>query len=89
MKMGSGNGSGEAGKGQITWGLEGHGAQCSRKTLDGLGRGALIYMLKRWLSELQENGLGLGGRSRDMEIKEERSRHQMLVAWVPMLAVGM
>lgn len=39
----------------------------------------------------QENrlGLGLGGRNAGVEIKEGRSRHQMLVAWIPVLAMGM
>lgn len=42
---GRGDGSGEAGKG-------------SGKPLEGLRRGALIYMLKTWPSGLPENELG-------------------------------
>ena len=65
---GSGDGSGEAGEGQIMQGLEGHSAKCSGKPLEGLRRGALIYVLKRWLGGLQ--GMDwVGGRSQSLETK--------------------
>lgn len=70
-------------------GLEGHGVKRSGKPLEALRRGAPIYMLKRWLSGLQRMGWDGEVEVGTRRLNKGEFGHQMSVAWILVLAVGM
>lgn len=70
-------------------GLEGHIVKCSGKLLAGL-RAALIYTFKEMAQWVPGEWTGVGEVGVEAQkLSKGESRHWMMVAWTPLLAVGM